>query len=80
MAAWEAFKGRWSARYPEVVASWQQDLPSLLRLYDYPKPKSSLVELGAYLRTRSKNGQRRTLQVCGSNEAPKADSTGLVRL
>ena len=52
MIAWEDFQRRWSARYPEVVASWEKDLSSLLRFYSYPDPKSPLVELWAYLRTR----------------------------
>lgn len=37
-AAWQAFRKRWAARYPGVVASWEEDLASLLRFYDYPKP------------------------------------------
>ena len=45
VAAWEAFRRRWASTYPDVVASWQQDLSSLLRFYDYPK------ELWTYLRS-----------------------------
>ena len=49
------------------MASWQQDLSSLLRFYDYPNPKRKralraqrscpcpLVELWTYLRARSSN-------------------------
>ena len=39
VAAWEAWRRRWASTYPDVVASWQQDLSSLLRFYDYPNPK-----------------------------------------
>ena len=45
VAAWEAWRRRWASTYPDVVASWQQDLSSLLRFYDYPK------ELWTYLRS-----------------------------
>lgn len=36
--AFGRFRKRWAARYPRVVASWEEDLGSLLRFYSYPRP------------------------------------------
>ena len=59
LAHWAAFREQWQARYPKVVASWEQNLDQLLTFLRYPKAIRTVIRSTNLLERTFKELRRR---------------------